>query len=262
MLVTELQAKIADCKYTNSGAFYTILDGGTYPRVSSILSMLNWDTGLLAKWQQKKQRESFLSALQDGRTYTKEDVLKFFNIALEAPNEYGKASAIFGNKMHDWLETYLNTWVFPDIPKDNYADTVICAKSMQKFIADAGINKDNIISVKPEMFLYSKLGYAGVTDWLAQRSGEYILFDWKTSNYLHEFRYKTQVSAYWHAIEELYKIKIAKAFIVQFGKDTVKYNTAVLTQAEQLDYFDLFKCGLYTYRGIKGLPITGGLAKL
>ena len=260
MVDQKLLEKIASVKYTHSGIGYNITNIGTYVRVSNVLKMINFDEGYLAKWMIKKSDEYFKKNISPNEKYDGKSVLYTFDKALKAPEEFASASSVYGNQLHDWLEAFLNTGVFPSLPKSEYADTSICAQSMQKFINDAHITKE--LSVKPELFTYStKFQYAGCVDWLCYRNGQYILFDWKTTNYFQP-KYYCQVSAYWKSLEELYGIKISKAMIITFNKKAVGYTVNTVTENEVNDYFDLFKAGLLAYRFVKKFPITGGFAGL
>lgn len=255
-----LMEKIAKVRYNNEGFGYSIDNVGTYVRVSNVLKSVNFDDGMLANWKDKKTREYFEEHIDPDKKYDGSSVLYTFGKAMHAAEDYTNASSIYGNQLHDWLETYLNTGVFPEVPQSQYANAKICADSMAKFLKDAHITKD--LSVKPELFTYSKIyQYAGCADWLCYRNGQYILFDWKTSNYFQP-KYFCQVAAYWKSLEELYGIKISKAMVINFNKKVVDYTVNTVTEANVNDYFDLFKCCLLAYRFIKKFPITGGFAGL
>lgn len=64
-----------------------------------------------------------------------------------------------------------------------------------------------------------EMEYGGALDALGTKDGELVLLDWKTSNALKDEN-ALQVAAYAMAAEETFKgIKIARAFVVRFGKE-------------------------------------------
>jgi len=83
------------------------------------------------------------------------------------------------------------------------------------FVAWHARHKPDIIAL--ELPVFSPRGkFAGTTDCIAKIGGETWLIDWKTSGSLHD-HFPLQFSAYAHAIEEVYKIKIDSTAVLQMG---------------------------------------------
>ena len=64
-----------------------------------------------------------------------------------------------------------------------------------------------------------ELGYGGAMDALGQTNkGEFVLLDWKTSNYMQDV-YALQAAAYALAFSETIGISVSKAIVIRFGKE-------------------------------------------
>lgn len=255
MLSDDIRKKIASCDYTMNSGRYQTRDGKIYSRVTSILSMIRFDDGILDKWRKKMTINDFCKRIDMQGVYKGNKVFNEFSKSLSAADDYTFASAAFGTKVHNWIESYMNTGVFQILSTDEYASVGICSESVKKFLIENNISPSSVEIVKPELFVYSqKYGYAGSADFVCGRGDSYYLFDWKTSN-RYRVNYALQLSAYAHAIEELYGIHIKKATCVVFNKEIVGYEKHTLSDEELKYYFELFKTCLVLHNFIKGYPV-------
>lgn len=255
MISSELKRKIASTDYTMNKGRYQTRDGKVYSRVTSVLGMIKFDEGFLETWRKKMAINDFSKRIDIRGTYKGAQIFDEFSAAMNAADVYTSNSATFGTKVHECIEKYMLTGVFPEPPKDDYADVSLCLKSVQKFLLDFDISPKTVEVVKPELFVYSKLyGYAGSADFVCMRGNDTYLFDWKTSN-SYRIQYALQLAAYAKAIEELYGLHIKKGNCIVFGKDHVGYEPHSYTDKELDYYFELFKACLTMHNFVKNIPI-------
>ena len=136
---------------------------------------------------------------------------------------------------------------FPKLEEDSYSDVHKIFQSVQQFVKDFGLGTDAVEIVKPELFVYHTLGFAGTADLVVLRGGKPYLIDYKATNSL-KFQYLLQLSAYTAALKELYGLDIQKATLIRFDKAGNGYERLPLTRDELEYYFQLFKVCLAFYK--------------
>ena len=243
--------------HTVDGTKYIVKDVGQMARVTSILSTINFDGGFLKIWREKKAKEHFSKFIPNFGKVDADSVHKTFDAALKAGDNFAFASARFGTKVHGWLEYFALNGVFPKLEEDTYSDVAKVYQSVLKFVNDFGLGTKDIEIVKPELFLYHSLGFAGTADLVLLRKGIPYLIDYKVTNSL-KAQYLLQLSAYTAALKELYGLDIHKATLIRFDKQGNGYERLTLTNEELQDYFKLFKMCLLFYKFIQNpdhLPV-------
>lgn len=233
----------------NNGQYF-VKGIGNLVRVTSVLNAVNFDNGSLEKWKKKQAIASFKESIPLTGTVSARDAHVAFGKALEAGDTFASNAANFGTMVHSWLETYALTSKFPSIELDPYSPDYKIFQSVRKFVSDFGIGTSAVKIIKPELFVYHTLGYAGTADLVAWRNGKVYLIDYKATNSL-KMKYLLQLAAYTAALKELYGLDVFKAILIRFDKATGDYER-VPVSAEQLDvYFMMFKACLMFYRFIQ-----------
>jgi len=255
MISEELRQKIALADYTMVNGRYQNRAGRLFSRVTSIIGMIKFDDGALDKWRKKMTINDFCKRIDMHGVYKGNKVFEEFSKALGAADDFTFASAAFGTKVHQWIETYMKTGQFPILPTDEYANVGICSESVKKFFTETGISPKTVDVIKPELFVYSDTyGYAGSADFVCAKNNNVYLFDWKTSN-RYRINYALQLAAYANAIEELYGLHVKKSTCVVFSKEKVSYETHTYSDKDLEYYFELFKACLVMHNFVKNYPI-------
>lgn len=272
-IVKYVRDKEQEIKHTTSLGKYIIKDIGTFARVTSVLQAVNFDNGTLLKWKNKMASEKFKSIIPSTGMVEAKDVHTAFTIALNAGDEFAKKAADFGTQVHSWLEIMALTGKFPTDSPDPTSPYYMVFQSVKKFISDFGLGTPSVTVIKPELFVYHSLGYAGTADLVVMRNGKVYLIDYKATNHL-KSSYLLQLAAYTAAIKELYGIDVEKATLIRFGKKEVGYERLAVTKEELAIYFEIFKKCLMFYRFIQNptyasvkdlytkehlIEVTGGL---
>ena len=272
-IVKYVRDKELEIKHTTSLGNYIIKEVGTFARVTSVLQAVNFDNGTLLKWKNKMASEKFKSIIPATGMVDAKDVHTAFNIALTAGDEFAKKAADFGTQVHSWLEIMALTGKFPTTEPDPTSPYYMVFQSVKKFISDFGLGTPAVTVIKPELFVYHSLGYAGTADLVVMRNGKVYLIDYKATNHL-KSSYLLQLAAYTAAIKELYGLEVEKATLIRFGKKEVGYERLAVTKEELAIYFEIFKKCLMFYRFIQNptyasvkdlytkehlIEVTGGL---
>lgn len=235
---------------TSTAGKYYVKDVGYFARVTAILHAINWDNGSLDKWRNKMALNCFKENILPNESYSGEQATAAFLKSQAAADEFAKSSATFGTRVHYWLETFALTGSFPELETDTYADVFKTFTSVKKFVEDFGLGTDRVHIVKPELFLYHSLGYAGTADLVAIRDGKVYLIDYKSTNSLKQ-QYLLQLAAYSAALSELYGLDVHKAILIRFSKNSDTYERLALSKEELDTYFEMFKLCLMFYRLIQ-----------
>lgn len=250
-MVNEIIAKILETekqiKHTVDGNKYIIQGVGPMARVTSVLSVVNFDNGFLKVWKERKAKEMFSELVPIDKMISGLEAHTAFEKSLHAGDTFAKASATFGTKVHSWLEHFALFKEFPKLEEDSYSDVHKIFQSVQQFVKDFGLGTDAVEIVKPELFVYHTLGFAGTADLVVLRGGKPYLIDYKATNSL-KFQYLLQLSAYTAALKELYGLDIQKATLIRFDKAGNGYERLPLTRDELEYYFQLFKVCLAFYK--------------
>lgn len=249
-IIEAILEKERNIYHTVEGSRYLIKEVGQMARVTSVLSTVNFDNGFLKVWREKKAREHFNEFVPHSGVIHAEKVHKTFDAALRAGDNFAFASARFGTKVHGWLEHFALHGVFPQLEKDEYSDVEKVYQSVVKFVNDFGLGTPDVEIIKPELFLYHSLGFAGTADLVLLRKGVPYLIDYKVTNSL-KAQYLLQLAAYTAALKELYDLDIKKATLIRFDKQGAGYERLALSSEELKEYFELFKMCLVFYRFIQ-----------
>lgn len=249
-IIEAIREKEKSIFHTVDGVKYIVKDVGQMMRVTSVLGVVNFDNGFLKIWREKKAKEFFAKSIPASGTVNAAEAHKAFEAALKAGDNFAFASARFGTKVHGWLEYFALTGQFPVLEEDSYSDVGKVYQSVIKFVNDFGLGTKDIEIVKPELFLYHSLGFAGTADLVVLRKGIPYLIDYKVTNSL-KFQYLLQLSAYTAALKELYNLDIKKATLIRFDKQGNGYEHVSLTNEELKEYFKLFKMCLLFYKAIQ-----------
>jgi hypothetical protein len=202
------------------GDHYTI-DGEKYYRVTRIKSVINQPG--LNMWRAK--------------------------YGIKKSNEIMRESGNFGSKFHKLCQIILEGH---PVDASKYGEEMEeTVASFVKFIADFNIEME-----KSEQSLWvDSLKVGGTTDFIGYADlpklgkSMHVIGDWKTSSGIYE-DYWLQIAAYVFMFEEMTKISLDGAFIVQFknGKTTL----AEKTYEELKKYFEVFKHCIEIFRYTKG----------
>lgn len=249
-IIEAIREKEKSIFHTVDGAKYVVKDVGQMARVTSVLSTVNFDGGFLKIWREKKAKEHFDKVIPAFGTVDAATAHKTFESALKAGDNFAFASARFGTKVHGWLEQFALTGKFPPLEEDSYSDVSKVYQSVVKFVNDFGLGTSDVEIVKPELFLYHTLGFAGTADLVLLRKGVPYLIDYKVTNSL-KAQYLLQLAAYTAALKELYDLDIKKATLIRFDKQGNGYERLPVSAEELKHYFELFKMCLLFYRFIQ-----------
>ena len=249
-IIEAIREKEKNIFHTVDGTRYIIKEVGQMARVTSILNTINFDNGFLKVWRERKAKEHFSKYVPTAGMVHAESVHKTFDAALKAGDNFAFASARFGTKVHGWLEHFALHGTFPPLEEDAYSDVGMVYKSVLKFVEDFGLGTPDIEIVKPELFLYHSLGFAGTADLVLLRKGVPYLLDYKVTNSL-KAQYLLQLSAYAAALKELYDLDIKKATLIRFDKQGNGYERLPISSDELKQYFEIFKMCLMFYRFIQ-----------
>lgn len=249
-IVQSVRAKEKDIVHSISFGSYIIKGVGSFARVTNVLKAVNFDNGTLLKWQNKMAVEKFKSLVPSTGTVDAKFVHDSFTKALDAGNEFAKHAADFGTLVHSWLENFALTGTFPQ--KEPAADSPYYTvfHSVKQFISDFGLGTPSVTVIKPELFVYHTLGYAGTADLVVMRNNKVYLIDYKATNHL-KSSYLLQLAAYTAAIKELYGLDVEKATLIRFGKQDVGYERLGVSKEELAVYFEIFKKCMMFYKFIQ-----------
>lgn len=226
---------------TTTSSGYTIEDLGVFPRVSNILGMANFGGNALKKWEYGLFEKYLLK--QGDISYTRDQLLKTAFTAYDEPKRVVKGACGFGTDSHKYIEDQLTEGIKTPIPPQEYSDAQTMMKSIDKFITDYGITKNDTFAC--EQFVYSTVyNVAGTIDYIMERGGFLHILDWKTSSRISP-KYPLQLACYIKMLEERLKEwgidkKIAGATVVKFEKNSVGYEMFCFTREEAEKYFALF----------------------
>ena len=246
-IITRIREIEKSIKHTVDGSKYLVKDVGNLARVTSVLSTINFDNGFLNIWKERKAIEKFKELVPVGSKVDGAFAQESFVKAFHAGDTIAKASANFGTKVHSWLEHFALYKEFPALEADAYSDVQKIYQSVVQFVKDFGLDTDKVQVIKPELFLYHTLGYAGTADLVVMRDGKPYLIDYKATNSL-KFQYLLQLAAYAAALKELYDLDIHKATLIRFDKSGNGYERLALSSEDLAYYFQIFKMCLAFYR--------------
>jgi len=136
----------------------------------------------------------------------------------------------FGNRAHDAIDNYI---IDKSLPTDQEIKPVF-----DGFLKWLNEHKFNIVC--GDMTVGSKkYGFGGRLDALAiDKEGNYIILDWKTSNYFSK-DYALQVAAYAAAFAEQYDVPLPKkCYVVKFLKTAPVYEIKEIENVKEV--FDAF----------------------
>lgn len=259
-IVERVNSVLKNINHTVNGTNYLINGTTNYARVTSVLNAINFDNGSLAAWKKKMAIKSFQKDVPAFGTLQAKDAHAAFVKALDAGDTFATASANFGTKVHSWLETYAITGGFPDLEPDPYSDVYKIFTAVKKFVHDFGFDTDKVKIIKPELFIYHSLGYAGTADCVVFREGGIYLIDYKATNSL-KMKYLLQLAAYTEGLRELYGLDVHKAILIRFDKTSGDYERVPVTKEQLATYFEMFKACLMFYRFIQN-PSHATVAQL
>ena len=203
----------------NNGHFY-IMNGVKYPSVTSVLGIIGGDkTQALMGWAKKVSIEFISKELKEmiGKDIKIDDAFidNIGKVGKQRPKWELEKAGNFGNRAHDAIDNFI---IDGRLPTDDEIRPVF-----DGFIKWTKEHKFNIIS--GDMTVGSKKhGFGGRMDALAiDEEGNYIILDWKTSNYFSK-DYALQVAAYAAAFAEQYNVPLPKkCYIVKFAKTDAIY---------------------------------------
>ena len=216
--------------FLNQGGHYYIINGVKYPSVTAILGIIGGDkTQALMGWAKKISVEYITSELKDllGKDIVIDEAFidNISKVGMMKPKfELDKAGE-FGTRCHNAIDEYIIKGTHPTDP------TV--APVFEAFLGWIKEHKFNIIN--GDMVVGSKkYGFGGRMDALAIDSqGNYIVLDWKTSNYFSK-EYAMQVSAYAYAFAEQYDVPLPKkCYVVKFHKTEAVYEIKEVENVEK-----------------------------
>jgi hypothetical protein len=246
-IINNIREKEKQIKHIVDGSKYNVTGVGILARVTAVLATVNFDNGFLNIWKERQAKAKFAELVPLNSTITGLVAQQSFDKAYHAGDMVAKSSANFGTKVHSWLEHFALYKEFPRLEEDPYSDVTKIFNSVVKFVNDFGLGTDKVQIVKPELFLYHTLGYAGTADLVVMRGGKPYLIDYKATNSL-KFQYLLQLSAYAAALKELYGLDIEKATLIRFDKKGEGYERLALTKEELQYYFQFFKMCLALYK--------------
>jgi hypothetical protein len=206
--------------FISQGGHMYIINGVKYPSVTSILGIIGGDkTQALMQWSKKISVEYISNELKDllGKDIIIDETFidNISRVGMTKPKFELEKAADFGTKCHNAIDDFIISGKHPTDP------TV--APVFEAFLNWLKEHKFNIVN--GDMVVGSKkYGFGGRMDALAiDDQGNYIVLDWKTSNYFSK-EYAMQVSAYAHAFAEQYGVPLPKkCFVVKFHKTEAVY---------------------------------------
>jgi ATP-dependent exoDNAse (exonuclease V) beta subunit len=224
-----------DVQYIDDMGHYYVIAGKKYGSVTSILNIIGGQkTAALQGWSKKVALNYVSDELKNNLG---QDVIineafidKVVKAGKQQPAYETAKAADYGTRAHTAIDEYI---VNGKMPNDEQI-----MPSFNGFLTFLKEHKMNIIS--GDITLGSKkYGFGGRADGIAiDKEGNYIIIDFKTSNYMSP-DYYLQVAAYAWCFSEQYGVPLPKkCYIIKFGKDSPSYEIAEVDNVEY--YFKAF----------------------
>ena len=141
----------------------------------------------LAAWAAKEAALKFARQIEEGKTYTSNELDKIVDISKNAYNVKRDMAADTGSMFHDWLGNYIKTGERGDVKDTDLVSLVT------KFLAWESENKVEWLA--SEIMILGEKGYAGTLDILARINKVIWLLDAKTNDEI-RITYRMQTGAY------------------------------------------------------------------
>lgn len=222
------------------GKRYYITPIGILPSVTTILSVL--DKPLLKQWIANSSVDYIFEELQKYKIATgdidfnDENIIKIFKDAKGLYEQKRQKSADIGSIVHNIIEKYIKSNGNYN-PTDEDFQTEKAKNSFNSFLM--WVKEFNFQPLKSEIFVYSKLGYAGTLDCIGFLNNKKYLIDFKTSKDFYE-SFPLQLSAYFYAYEEMKNEKLDGMAILRLDKNTGLPFFKDYTELKET-YFEMFK---------------------
>jgi len=182
------------------------------PSATQITKLLT-PASAIGAWSSLMSANEFKKLIKAGVAYDEIELIKYYDQIKKAANYNMSSAGLVGGEVHNLIETYIHTGKVVEVHNEEMK------KSFNKF-KEWWDKQSGLEIVFTERKVLSRINkFTGTLDALFKnKSGEYIIYDWKTSSGIRD-SYYVQIYLYALAIEEELGIKIPKGVIVNCTKD-------------------------------------------
>jgi len=182
------------------------------PSATTITKLLT-PAAAIGNWTAKMCADEFKKLIKAGVSYDEIELIKYYDQIKKSANANMSSAGLVGGEVHNLIETYIHTGKVVEVHNEEMK------KSFNKF-KEWWDKQSGLEIVFTERKVLSRINkFTGTLDALFKnKSGEYIIYDWKTSSGIRD-SYYVQIYLYALAIEEELGIKIPKGVIVNCTKD-------------------------------------------
>jgi hypothetical protein len=229
----ELKPRInIECINRDYKHIYKDIDTGIeYPSTTSVTKIIQMDINPLMRWNTNQVALQVVKMLNTKRG--KQELIdeKFINeveeVAKSRPQEMFKSAGDIGTRFHEIVDYFILNGRDPEKIDDDLKTLYL---NFKDWLKNSGLK----IILGDTPCINRKDGYAGRLDVLFQdRDGNYVIGDWKTSNYLSE-QYAMQISAYSAAFADTYGVPMpTKAICIRFDKVKPLFEVATIKNVEE-----------------------------
>lgn len=195
------------------------------PGCTTILGVINKPA--LMGWAVKMAGEHLEEHLKPGVALDEVEIAELIKGAKGAHRQKRDSAADLGTMIHKWIEQYIKAemgvegYEKPEDPTNEKMQSAVVAFFDWR-------KKHNVTFTHSEEKVYSRLvQVAGTIDAIGMIDGETAIIDFKTSNAIWP-EMRLQVSFYKEAWEEMTGLKIAKRWIIRFGKEDGEFEAVEL----------------------------------
>ena len=250
--MNELKSRIRiECINRDYKHVYRDLDTGIeYPSTTAVTKIIQMDINPLMKWNTNQVASQVVKMLNTKRG--KQELIdeKFVNAVEEAaksrPQEMFKSAGDVGTRFHEIVDYFILNGKDSDKIDD---DLKVLYTNFKDWLKNSGLT----IVLGDTPCINRKEGYAGRLDVVFQdRDGNYVIGDWKTSNYLNE-TYPMQICSYAAAFADTYNVPMpTKAICIRFDKTKPIFEVATIKNVEESykSFLETFKIKRYIENGV------------
>jgi hypothetical protein len=229
---------------------YKDMDTGIeYPSTTAVTKIIQEDINPLLNWSVRQATDQ-VSKMLKSKLGKKELIDEKFIREIEETAKsksyetFNKAGEL-GSRFHSIVDNFILTGKDPTKIDEDLKVVYLNFKEWLK-------NSKLKVVLGDTPCINRKEGYAGRPDVIFQDElGNYVLGDWKTSNWINNAAYSMQIASYCAAFADTYGVTMPKkAFVVRFDKVKPIFEVAMLKNVEES-----YKSFLETFRIKKQLEL-------
>jgi len=209
------------------------------PSATTLCKILT-PASVIGAWSSKICSEEFKKLIKAGVSYDEIELIKIAEKIKKAPNQNMGDAGLVGSQVHNLIENYIHKGIVPEIHNPEIK------KSFGKF-KEWFDKQEGLEIIFTERKVLSRIHkFTGTLDALFKtKSGEYIIYDWKSSNAIRE-SHLVQIYLYKICILEELNIDVKKGIIVNCTK-TGKLNIKEFLIGEMQEDVAISCLNIYRY---------------